>query len=137
MSDTTPDAEETPAEETPLPTDQIVPAKPRGAPPTPTEGPAPVEGVKVEGGKGLKYTVAVEVDAGGLSGDLGQYADTSWSLTSSRGAGVMPRQAIGLGDATVSKRLRNTYSKSLGLLHTGKRMEPTNSKNDSKTSHAW
>lgn len=54
------------------------------------------------GGKGSKFTVTAEVDAGGFSGDLGQYAGTSWSLTSPRG--VNPKQALGLGDATVSKR---------------------------------
>lgn len=80
-------------------------------PPTslPREETAPVvEVVKAEGGKGLKFTVAVEVDAAGLSGDLGQYADTSWSLTSPRAGAVSARQAIGLGDATVSKRNAHT-----------------------------
>ena len=46
---------------------------------------------------------AGEGDAGGLSGDLGQYADTSWSLTSPRAGGVNPKQIMGLGDSTVSK----------------------------------
>lgn len=49
-------------------------------------------------------TSPAEVDAGGLSGDLGQYADTSWSLTSPTAGGVNPKQIMGLGDSTVSTR---------------------------------
>lgn len=97
-------------EETPRPTEEKVTAEPKAVPSPATEetAPAPVE-VKVGSGKGLKFTVAVEVGAAGLSGDLGQYADTSWSLTSPRAGGVNPRQAIGLGGATVSMRYAKQF----------------------------
>jgi len=39
-----------------------------------------------------------------LSGDLGQYADTSWSLTSPAVGGANPKHIMGLGDSTVRKQ---------------------------------
>lgn len=64
---------------------------------------SPIEG-GVGGTKELKLTLVLQDSAGSLSGDLGQYADTSWSLISPRNGAVIPKQSLGLGDATVSKR---------------------------------
>ncbi len=63
-------------------------------------------------------TSPAEPDAERLSGDLGQYADTSWSLTSPTD-GVNPKQTMGLGDSTVSMR-----SSSSGLLLHMRRNKP-------------
>lgn len=61
----------------------------------------------------------VAAKVAGLSGDLRQYAGTSWSLTSPRAGGVKAKRDLGLGDATVGKRTRAmvTYSDMLLLLY--------------------
>ncbi|CBJ31186.1 hypothetical protein Esi_0238_0002 [Ectocarpus siliculosus] len=92
-----------PAKEQPPPAEEKPPSTEQNPQPTEEEvSPgASAGGGKAGGGKGLKLTLELEVDAASLSGDLGKYAGTSWRLTSPRveGGGV-PIQTPGPTEAT-------------------------------------
>lgn len=87
-----------PAEEKPLSTEK----KPKPTDEEVSPG-TPAAGGEAAGGKGLKLTLELEVDAASLSGDLGKYAGTSWRLTSPRvEGGIVPIQTPGPSEVTVS-----------------------------------
>lgn len=94
------------APSTPADTTQPVPSVPGKETPAMSE---PVKGGTAVA-KELKLTLVLQDNAGVFSGDLGQYADTAWNVVSPTTGGVIPKQSLGLGDATVRKRYRTMFS---------------------------
>ncbi|CAM9174356.1 unnamed protein product [Ectocarpus sp. 12 AP-2014] len=98
-----------PAKEQPPPAEEKPPSTEKKPQPKEEEEVSPgasAGGGKAAGGKGLKLTLELEVDAASLSGDLGKYTGTSWRLTSPRvEGGVVPIQTLGPSELTPPRDL--------------------------------
>ncbi|CAB1098650.1 unnamed protein product [Ectocarpus sp. CCAP 1310/34] len=96
-----------PAKEQLPPAEQKSPSTEKKSQPTEQASPgASAGGGKATAGKGLKFTLELEVDAASLSGDLGKYAGTSWRLTSPRvEGGAVPIRTMGPTEATPPRDL--------------------------------